>query len=195
MIFLGLDLSITGSGVVLIDESYKIVDKIVLHSDTIGIERLFHLENQFITFLNPYFKLINLVCIESPAFGAREGQLFNIGEVKGIFKVNLFKHGKEIIFAAPTQVKKVCWGTGTGTKDLMLLKVFQNFGEEFLSHDLADAYVLARIARDYYFLYIKKANVELKKYQKEVLKKINKLTIEDDESLITSINESQDAIL
>lgn len=177
--FVGFDLSLTGTGIVSIDSNYKIIDKIRLSVPQKGIERLFHLENKFLDFIesiNSKSK-IKLSFIESPAYGVSEGNLFNIGEINGIFKLHLFKRGYIFLFAAPTQVKKYCVGKGKGNKDLILLKTFQAFGEEFDSSDLADAYILARITRDYYYMYVVPDSSkvkDLKKYQLEVLKKIRK---------------------
>jgi len=177
--FVGFDLSLTGTGIVSIDSNYKIVDKIRLSVPQKGIERLFHLENMFLDFIEKvdYKSKIKLCFIESPAYGVSEGNLFNIGEINGIFKLNLFKRGNTFLFAAPTQVKKYCVGKGKGNKDLILLKTYQAFGEEFDSSDLADAYILSRISRDYYYMFLDLSESkikDIKKYQIEVLKKIHK---------------------
>lgn len=51
------------------------------------------------------------------------------------------------LIVAPTAVKKFATGKGTAPKDTVMLAVYKKWGAEFASNDLADAYVLARIAR------------------------------------------------
>jgi len=183
--FLGCDISITGTGIVIIDDNYKLIKKERLYVDAKGTERLFHLENLFLEVLEPFFNKIIFTCMESPAFGVSDGHLFNIGEVTGIYKLCLFKNGMEWIYSAPTQVKKYCTGNWKAKKELMILKCFQNFGEEFDSSDLADAYILSRIASDYYQLTNSNDGVaDVKKYQLEVLNKIKKTEDKKEESLL-----------
>jgi crossover junction endodeoxyribonuclease RuvC len=164
--FLGLDLSLTESGLVIIDKDYKIITATTLSVPQKGIERLSHLETLFLEALGEL--PIDLCCIESPAFKA-EGHLFNIGELNGILKLNLYKKGIQFIMAAPTQLKKYVTGTGKGNKSAIILDVYKNFKEEIRNDNIADAYVLSRIARDFY---IKPTN--LYKYQTDVLKKLLK---------------------
>jgi Holliday junction resolvasome RuvABC endonuclease subunit len=174
MLFLGLDLSPTASGVILINENYERVKETVLSTPKIGVERLYFLENQFKNFIKDYIKDIKLVCVESPAYGVSEGNLVLIGQWLGIVELNLFKSNLDFIPAAPSQVKKYLLGIGRGEKNLMLLKAYKTYGEEFDSDDICDAYVLARIARDYYFSFILKDDTQYKKFEKEVLDKIRK---------------------
>lgn len=198
MLFLGLDLSITGTGLVLLDNAYKIHDKTKLEVPVKGIERLYHLENLLMGFIEAKTKdrEIVLACIEGPSYQSGEGQLFQIGEWTGIVKLNLFKLGIDFIVAAPSQLKKYIFGKfEKGTKkELVILDIYKKYGVEIRDNDIADAYVLARIARDYYNCYIpsnavaigsadlsrvSKANESLMKYQKEVLAKIHKTMKED----------------
>ena len=170
--FLGLDLSLSGSGLVIIDDDYKIIEKRVMHFNAIDTERLIFLEEDFLNILKPYQEKIKLVCYESPAYKA-EGKLVEIGEWLGVVKTNLHKLGLNVIKAAPNQIKKYVSGKGVGDKNLIILDVYKNFGEEIRQDDEADAYIASRISHDYYKIFKEKENLELKKYQIEVLNKIN----------------------
>jgi Holliday junction resolvasome RuvABC endonuclease subunit len=176
--FLGLDLSLTGTGFCLIDSDAKIILLEKIHVDSIDDLRLFLLEKIFLSHLSKYQLEIKLVCIEAPAFGISEGHLFQIGEWNGVVKVDLVKAGLKWITAAPLAVKKFVSGTGKNvTKDLIMLDVYKNFGVEIRENNLADAYLLSRIAMDYYKFYMDFANkyeMKMKKHQIEVLEKINK---------------------
>ena len=179
--FLGLDISLENSGIVVIKKNYGIVDTVILSVTQKDTERLFHLENKFLNYIesiiNKYGNIF-LCCLEGYAY-QEKGRVFEIGEWVGNVKLNLFKKGIPIIKSAPNQVKKYATGKGIGIKkNLMLLKVYQNFGEEFDNDNTCDAYVVARIAHDYYYKYIENSNnkfkLNLKKYQLDILQKINK---------------------
>jgi Holliday junction resolvasome RuvABC endonuclease subunit len=172
--FLGLDLSLSSSGAIIIDDNYKILQRQILSTSSVGVERLYFLEEILKSFLQDNVDKLSLICIESPAYGISEGNLFNLGQWAGIVELTLFKLGKKYIFASPSQLKKYVMGFGKGAKQLMLLKTFQNFCEEFEDDNLCDAYGLARIAHDYYLFKKKNTEFPLKKYQEEVLNKIYK---------------------
>jgi Holliday junction resolvasome RuvABC endonuclease subunit len=43
-------------------------------------------------------------------------------------------------------IKKFITGTGTAKKELMLLKVYKKFGEEFQDNNICDAFCLGKLA-------------------------------------------------
>ncbi len=184
MIFLGADLSLLSSGLVLLDDNYKILDQLLLipPKGIVGVERLFLLESQLIEFLDIHE--ISFCCIESPAFDSKQGRLFDLGEWAGVFKLQLFKRGLQFIFAVPNQLKKYISGTAKSKKDTIMLDVYKKYGEEIRKNDLADGYVLARIARDYYFKYILNSDIRVKKYQEEVLLALKKAYIDQIQTLL-----------
>ncbi|HRZ18528.1 MAG TPA: hypothetical protein P5136_00485 [Methanofastidiosum sp.] len=173
--FLGLDLSLDSSGFVIIDDGYNIIDRRVLHVEARDTERLIFLEEEFLNAINPFKDKIKLVAYESPAYRG-EGKLVEIGEWLGQVKVNISRLGLKIIKVAPNQLKKYVIGHGSGGKDLIMLDVFKNFGVEIRQNDEADAYVVARIAHDYYMMFLDKKPVlvTLTRPQTEVLNKIYK---------------------
>lgn len=157
----------------IINDDYTIIDSKILHVDERDTKRLFFLEEMFLNFINPHKEKIELCGIESPAFKA-EGNLFNIGELNGILKLNLFKLGISNIMIAPMQLKKYLTGEGKGPKDLIILDIYKHWGLEIRQNDLADAYVLARISTDYFNAFTREKPLlkENKKYQLEVLNKL-----------------------
>ena len=148
--FLVLDLSLSSSGAIVIGNNYKILQEQVLSTHSFGVERLFLLEELLNNFLRENVDNISMICIESPAYGISEGNLFHLGQWAGLVELTLFKLGKKYIFASPSQLKKYVLGSGKGAKQLMLLKTFQNFNEEFSDDNLCDAYGLARMALEEY---------------------------------------------
>lgn len=183
--YLGLDISLSGTGIVLLADNYQLVDTLLITSNHKGVERLFHIENTFMKYID-VFSNIKLCCVEGYAYQER-GKVFEIGEVTGLYLLNLFKLGIPFIKAAPSQLKKYATGKGDPTikKNFILLKVFQNFGQEFSDDNVCDAYVMARIAHDFYNSFIEeKQKIELHKYQTEVLKALYKIYKVEDMSLI-----------
>jgi len=148
---LGLDLSLTASGLVLLDKGYKIALGVKLSIPQTGTERLFHLENLFLSYIDNID--IELACIEAPAYKA-EGNLYHMGEWSGIVKLNLFKKGIPIIEAAPSQLKKFVIGKGKGPKSVIIKEIYKQWNEDFEDDNIADAYVLSRIGSDYHTKYI-----------------------------------------
>jgi len=169
-VFLGLDISLTGTGLTIINKDYSIKKMELLSVPVIGTERLVFLETKFIDLLKD--EEIVLACIEGPAY-KETGKIFQIGELTGIFKINLFKLGIDNIIAVPLQLKKYISGVGKSiTKQLIILDIYKNFNVEIRDDNLADAYGLARIAHDYYYRYILNESLSIKKYQEDVLSKI-----------------------
>ncbi len=154
-LFLGLDLSLTGSGVSVINVNGEILWSKKLSCKVTGVERLRLLEMDLMSMLDMYSSQIQLAAIESPAYGVKDGggRLFELGEWAGITKLNLHKLGIKFIMVAPTQLKKYILGKSdsksSSTKDLIMLDIYKKWGIEIRDNNIADSYVLARIARDY----------------------------------------------
>ena len=162
--YMGLDLSLSATGAVLIDNEYKILKKEIITSTARGIERLYLMEMSFLDFIDD--NKIDLVCIESPAYGAANN-LHDLGKLAGMAEMVLYKKGIKFIYAAPTQLKKYITGIGKGEKSGVILDIYKYWGEELRDNNIADAFVLSHIARDFHL-----NETNLKKYQLEVLKKI-----------------------
>jgi len=162
--FIGLDLSLSATGAVLIDTEYNILKKDIITSTARGTERLYLMEMSLLDFIDD--EKIDLVCIESPAYSA-PGNLHDLGKLAGMCEMSLYKKGITFIYAAPLQLKKYVTGQGKGEKSAIILDIYKFWGEELRDNNIADAYVLAHIARDFHL-----NETNLKKYQLEVLKKI-----------------------
>lgn len=161
MIALGIDPSLTGTGLVALDgdellfsECYKPKSK--------GIERLLDIESVVGDFL--YAHNPQIICLEGYSFGSRGRAVFQTGELGGIIRAMLYAYGKDWLEITPSQVKKFATGKGNSGKDLILQQVYKRWGQEFKTSDEADAFVLAKIGT--IFLGHKE---KLTKQQKEVI--------------------------
>ena len=169
--YLGIDPSLAGSGLVFINETYKSLDLLKFSTPAMGVERLFHLQNKLLSLLDRYPD-ISHVCIEGPAY-RETGKIFELGQWAGILYLELYKKGIHPTIVVPLQLKKYVSGVGKNQgKGVVILDVFKNFGEEIRDNDLADAYVLSRIARDFFYYKDGAELRDIKKYQLEVLIKL-----------------------
>ena len=165
--YAGFDLSLTASGIVVLDSTGKVVSRNVIKVKSKGAERLNDIQKLIRSIISPYD--IKLVCIEGYAMGAM-GKTYNIGELGGVIRLLLFR--QEIVYSEipPTQVKKFATGKGGGeggSKDQVTLHVFKKWGFEAVDNNEADAYALARIA-----LALCGKDSNLVSYQKEVIAQI-----------------------
>lgn len=163
MYYLGLDLSLTGSGIVLLDKDCKVEFAITLKNKLVGMERLQYIRNEIATMVDDAEP--NCICIENYAMGSHAGQAFSIGELGGVIKLMLWEKGQEPYLITPTRLKKYITGKGVAEKDQIMLSIYKNFGWEPKDNNQADAYGLAHMA---YMLSF--GNQEtLKAFQKEVI--------------------------
>ena len=142
---IGLDLSLTSTGYVTLDEFGEVVNNGAIKSKQKGIERLIELRDG-VTELVPFAhqELVDLIVIEGYAFGA-QNQAAYIGELGGVVKVALHELGREMLIVPPAKVKQFATGKGNARKDMMRLEVFKRWGFEAKTDDEIDAYALARI--------------------------------------------------
>jgi Holliday junction resolvasome RuvABC endonuclease subunit len=144
-IVMGLDLSLTGTGVVAVDNNWRIVEKRLITSSP-KEENTPRLAKIALSIHLCVGKILpDLVIIEGPAFGiGKTTSMFQLGELAGIVKRDLFIANYPFIIVPPTVLKKFVTGKGNAKKDLMLLAIHKKFGEDFEDDNLADAYALAR---------------------------------------------------
>jgi len=175
--FLGIDPSLTNSGLVVVDSKSAVYLETKLTTSATGIERLFLLEKELIKFLDnsPEFAFC---CIEGPAHHA-SGKLIDIGKWLGILHLTLYKRSITYIEVAPSQLKKYISGSGKNTgKETILLDIYKKYSIEFRDSDIADAFVLAKIAHDLYLHIKNEEDNNLYKYQTDVLCKLLKTHIQ-----------------
>lgn len=144
-IVMGLDLSLTGTGVMAVDDQWRIVERRLVTSSP-KEENTPRLTKIAISIMLSVGKIRpDLVVIEGPAFGiSKTTSIFQLGELAGIVKRDLFTTNHPFIIVPPSQLKKFVTGKGNAKKDLMLLAVHKKYGEDFEDDNLCDAYVLAR---------------------------------------------------
>jgi len=169
MATIGLDLSLTSTGVVVLDNGVvrKLVDgtyeraarpgAMTLSSKHRGVERLIDLSNQLGEAIGQFINMetaawvfgFPLAVIEGYSMGSRSGQAFSIGEWGGVARVRLRQMGISYIVVPPSTLKKFTTGKGNAQKDEMRLHVYKKWGFEHKANDVVDAYALARFGEAY----------------------------------------------
>lgn len=144
--FVGIDPSYNGFAIIVIDKTGEIIEQKLLSSDSKkeADERIIDLEKEF-DFI-PNILGLHSVCIEGPSYSSDGSFILQMGALH--FYLRIFLRKKKIKFKviAPGTLKKFVAGDGRAKKDLMLLKVYKNWGVEFDDDNLADAYGLAQMS-------------------------------------------------
>lgn len=141
---MGLDLSLTGTGIVVIDKAGEVVLSRTISSKLRDMERLAHIRAEIASILSGASPI--MTCIEGYSMGSRAGQLASIGELGGVVKLLLYRNGFRYTIVAPTQLKKFVTGKGNSMKDEIMMNVYKRWGWEAKDNNQADAYGLGRIA-------------------------------------------------
>lgn len=150
--FVGIDPSFHSTGLIVLDQDATIV-KQENFSCVVGevqkggimdkIEECFIEYEKKIKFISAMLRL-KTVYIEGPAYQATGQRALQMGSLHYFTRLFLYKSNIDFKVIAPTSLKKFIFH-GHAKKDLILMKVFQRWGEEFEVSDLADAYGLARM--------------------------------------------------
>ena len=142
----GIDLSYSGTGVIVIDESGKTLVRETIETTTAmqGRQRLTKIGDTVVCLIKPFDPLI--IVKEGPAHNARFG-VHLAGQVHGAVDYAMEKAGMPVpLAAAPPTLKKFATGRGQGEKGDIKLWIFDKWHEKFSDNNQSDAYVLARIA-------------------------------------------------
>jgi len=169
MKIVGIDASLTSTGVAVFDNSKEIaIFTKAITTDLIGVERLSFVQQKIFNEVDPPGEC-DLIVLENYAFAKAE-KAHQTGELGGVLRLMFHHHGIPWIVAAPTQVKKFATGEGKATKEKIAVACYKHWGVEFNTNDEADAYVLMRIG-----MALKGIGVDkLTGYQKEIVKTISK---------------------
>lgn len=111
---------------------------------------------------------INLIAIEGYSYASAGRAVINMGELGGILRLLLYWSGHMWLEVAPPTLKKFATGKGNAPKDSIMLQVYKRWGFEAESNNVADAFVLSKIA---YHL-ASKDRAGLADFQTEILDKL-----------------------
>ena len=145
--YIGVDISLTGTGVCKLEANGRLVTSKCIttkahKSFTQWFDRVDDITKQVMLYVDEG----SIVFVEGYAFGAT-GQVFNIAELSGYIKYQLYRGNcTAVIQVPPTSLKKFITGKGNAKKELILKEVYKTYGVDFEDNNEADAYALARMA-------------------------------------------------
>lgn len=149
MITVGLDLSLTHTGYVAVDDSGIVLVRGVIKSKPSGdtnlaeTQRIVKISDEVLRILDDEVGIPDLVVIEGLAFMAQGTSLVQLAGLNYIIRSKLAERTWPFMIVAPTTLKKFITGSGKGDKDMMLMEVFKNYGFSAMDNNECDAYSLA----------------------------------------------------
>ena len=172
MIAVGLDMSLTGTGLCKNVDGKIEIGTIKTTAHQYGeYERLDVITEKVLAFIP---KDVSIICIESVFTPFRAGQIGSAMGLIGlgqIVRLKMWKAGLIFVDIAPTRLKKFVLGKGNGDKDMVVKEVFKKWGIDAGDNNQADAVVLAMIG-EALVKYRSGQTEGFTKYQLEVLKAI-----------------------
>lgn len=147
-IFVGIDLSLTGTGLIVLDQDANIMEQKLISTKAKDITevRLLQIleELKFV----PTIAKLKKVNIEGLSFGSRGQSMLELAALHYFIRIYMFQKDVPYEIIPPTQLKKHITGKGNAKKELMLMKIYKKWGVEFSDNNIADAYALARHAME-----------------------------------------------
>lgn len=147
-VIMGLDIS-TKTGLVVMGSAGDVEHHQVLMAPSgkdvnEGVDRAVALASEVSQLAHLYD--VRLVVIEGYAYNKKYSQALTV-ELGTMVRYFLKIKGVPYIIVPPARLKQFVTGKGNSKKEVMLLNVFKSWAFETESHDIADAYGLARMGR------------------------------------------------
>lgn len=165
---MGLDVS-TRTGCVVLREQFHSPQ--LLHESEmkaekgeLGLDRASAIAGQMIRVLDAFHP--DIVVFEGYGF-ANGNSLATLVEIGTVLRYFVRQYGRPFILLPPNSLKKFATGKGNTPKEMIPLAVYQRWHHQPLTHNTADAYVLAAAGLGY-----RHALDGMIAPQKEVLKKV-----------------------
>ena len=148
MLYIGVDPSYSSTGLIILNPAAEIQAQETYKVNKKGTNTEYRLALIKEKLIDPIVQL-NVdgeikVCMEGPSYNSRGSHVLQMGALNYFIRYWFYIHKVDYTVRTPNELKKFVTGKGNCKKDLILLKVFQKWGEEFSCDDLADAYGLAR---------------------------------------------------
>ena len=166
--FIGLDISVTGTGLVVLDKELYQVAAVCIESKPMPdwYQRVNMILDRVKLYMPIDRKVNAALFVEDYAYAAK-GQVFNIAELSGIIKFHIARVWNiPFLKIPPTTLKKFTTGTGTAPKELMMKEVYKRYGMDYNNNNIADAYALARMG------YALTMGARVPVYQETAIKKV-----------------------
>lgn len=153
MSLMGIDQSLTGTGIVIIGYDGKVQYQLAIKNqpELPTIRRVLTIVEKINSILQEYTP--DLIMVEGFSFGSKGQSLFEIAYLGWRIREELEyicpRIGANWMEPTPSMVKKFCTGNGNAAKQIIIKEVYKRWGFDTNDDDIADAFVLAQIARAY----------------------------------------------
>ena len=154
MIAIGIDLSVSSTGFVVLESSDKgppiVLEEAVIkpNSKLKGVSRYLDITRTIMQKI--YSRNYDVIVLEGYSLNLRfASSVIPLVELGGILRFLFVTDKIKWVEVKATQLKKFVTGKGNAKKEQMLLQVFKRWGYETDSNDLADAYSLACMGLGY----------------------------------------------
>jgi Holliday junction resolvasome RuvABC endonuclease subunit len=141
MTVMGLDVSLTSTGAVVMGDSRRVLAHTLFKTkpdkEDYELQRRIDMIVLGIDIMVAEFRP-SLIGMENHAFGAAHSNT-RVHEVAGVVKYELWNRGIPFLLVAPTELKRWATGNGRATKEMMV-EAAAGAGFITKSHDMADAY-------------------------------------------------------
>jgi len=172
---LGADLSLTGTGIVVLQGDNIIVQELIKSkpptekNPTTEIERIIGIKNRIIEIIEDG-SAPDLVVIEGVALMVKNATaLVQLSGLNYMLREYLYSRKIPFLIAVPTTLKKFITGSGKAKKDMMMLEVYKRYGVSLTDDNECDAYSLAKLG-----MAVLGIDTDLFEYQQEVVSLIKK---------------------
>jgi Holliday junction resolvasome RuvABC endonuclease subunit len=178
-VVIGIDPSLAHTGLCrIVDDQLQSVMAVITTPEVPRPARLASVRDQVRGFISRGLKTADvlLVAMESEIWTRNPQQHGDAAAIQAILQVMLMElfqeragllvDGGRLLSVNPSQVKK--W-LGAKEKDTVLLQVYKRYGQEFTDHNMADAFTIGMIGRDFLLYEQGKTWPEATKPQLEVL--------------------------
>jgi len=163
-IYVGIDPSLTGTGVCVISDNKILHEKLIETAPEIKEkgknpkkvsieERLIFIINEIYNLIAPY-KNIRSIYVEGLSFGSKSQGATDLAALHLYIRTNLFEKGIKCEVVPPLELKKWSTGIATAPKNVVLKEVYKRWGiswkADFFDDNICDAFCLSMFARNLY---------------------------------------------
>jgi crossover junction endodeoxyribonuclease RuvC len=170
----GLDLSLVGSGVIVLDDGDIVVQKLI-KSKPVGpkpideLKRIRKIVEEIEMIISE--EIPTVAVIEGLAFMARNTTaLIQLSSLNYMTRAMLADYHVPFVIVAPTSLKKFITGSGASKKDVMLMEIYKQYDVTIMDDNEADAFALAQVGLALSGKHIKPLNQK----QEEVIELLKK---------------------
>jgi Holliday junction resolvasome RuvABC endonuclease subunit len=146
MKILGLDLSLTATGCVVLENGELKKSELIKTKspesktpDT-ELKRLFEIRDKIV------IDGMDIIVLEGLSMMThRTTSLVQLSGLNYLIREKIYNAGIPFLVVPPTSLKKFILGKGNGAKELMLLETYKKYNVEFDDNNLCDAFALAKV--------------------------------------------------